>query len=316
MREDCLVEILIGAGGWDYFNVPGDKLRNYARAFKTVEVNSTFYRIPPLNLVESWRMRVPEEFEFTVRCNRILSHKLRFEPSEESFEIFNSMRRICSILRAQIIHIQTPQDFKLDRDACMRVSNFLSTVNLDGLRLAWELRGGTKIGYDRFLQILQDHGIIHCVDLSRENPAYESNIIYSHLFGKGHHNIYQFSNTELKEIYGKVRASKAERAYLNFHGVRMYSDAARLSVYESSGKFPKVTRSLGVDSALEVLKEDSKFPTNTSELIKRQGWKICEWGENEQLRLSEILGWIGEKTFKNISELEMELRKIEYQPWS
>jgi len=59
-----LVEVLVGTGGWYYFNVPGDRLRNYAKAFKTVEVNSTFYRIPPLSLVESWRRRVPEEFEF------------------------------------------------------------------------------------------------------------------------------------------------------------------------------------------------------------------------------------------------------------
>ncbi len=47
----------------------------------------------------------------------------------------------------------------------------------------------------------------------------------------------------------------------------MYKDAARLSVYEATEKFPKVTRSLGVVSVLEVLKEDAVFPSTTSELI-------------------------------------------------
>lgn len=58
-----MVEILTGAGGWEYFNVPSDRLHNYARAFRTVEVNSTFYTIPPLSLVESWRRRVPKKDE-------------------------------------------------------------------------------------------------------------------------------------------------------------------------------------------------------------------------------------------------------------
>ena len=28
-----MVEILVGAGGWDYFNVPRDRLRSYAVSY-------------------------------------------------------------------------------------------------------------------------------------------------------------------------------------------------------------------------------------------------------------------------------------------
>ncbi|MCJ7633369.1 DUF72 domain-containing protein, partial [Candidatus Bathyarchaeota archaeon] len=92
-----MVRILIGSGGWGYFKVPRDRLRNYARAFNTVEVNSTFYSIPPLSLAENWRKRVPEAFEFTVRCPRELSYRLQFNPLSSSLELFDHMKQIANV---------------------------------------------------------------------------------------------------------------------------------------------------------------------------------------------------------------------------
>ncbi|KAB2945238.1 MAG: DUF72 domain-containing protein [Candidatus Methanoperedens sp.] len=44
----------IGAGGWAYFKVPGlDSLEAYSKAFDFVEVNSTFYTIPSIEMVRS-----------------------------------------------------------------------------------------------------------------------------------------------------------------------------------------------------------------------------------------------------------------------
>ncbi len=42
-----MTEVLIGAGGWAYFQVPGLRpLDAYAQAFNFVEVNATFYTYP------------------------------------------------------------------------------------------------------------------------------------------------------------------------------------------------------------------------------------------------------------------------------
>lgn len=55
--------VFIGTGGWAYFHVPGtDLLAAYANAFDFVEVNSTFYTNPSIEMVRSWRRRVPEDF--------------------------------------------------------------------------------------------------------------------------------------------------------------------------------------------------------------------------------------------------------------
>jgi uncharacterized protein YecE (DUF72 family) len=304
-----LVETLVGTGGWSYFNVPGDRLRAYARAFRTVEVNSTFYRVPPLPMVESWRRRVPEEFEFTVRCNREVVRRLQSDPLESSLTLFHEMKEICSVLGAQILHIQTPSAFNLDDTNLKRIDGFLSAINSSHLRLAWEARSPPNEGRRKLLDILEEHSVIQSVDLSRETPSFASNIIYSRLFGKGFHNVYQFTNDELKEIDGKAKASSASKIYLNFHGTRMYKDAARISIYEATGRLPKVTADIGLASIVEVLREDARFPSTTSELIRSQGWKVCEWRDDQQLHLSEVLSRIEEKRFEDIRELELELRK-------
>jgi len=305
-----LVEILIGAGGWDYFNVPGDRLRSYAKAFRTVEVNSTYYTVPSLPMARSWRKRVPDNFEFTVRCNRELTERLRSDNVGSPMVVLDRMKQLCSILRATILHILIPSTYSLDGDTLVRIEEFLSTVSLSGVRFAWEIRAPSGDGVEKLLRVLEEHDIVHVVDLSKEDPAFESDIIYSRLFGKGFHNVYQFTDTELGEIDRKVKGSSAKKAYLNFHGTRMYKDAARISVYEGSEKFPKVTHGIGVDSVLEVLEEDAQFPASTSELIKSQGWKVCEWKDDQQLRLSDILLRIEERRFDSLSDLATELRRL------
>ncbi len=55
--------LYIGAGGWAYFKVHGlDSLSAYSKAFDFVEVNSTFCTTPSMEIVRSWKQRVPENF--------------------------------------------------------------------------------------------------------------------------------------------------------------------------------------------------------------------------------------------------------------
>lgn len=81
-------KIYIGAGGWAYFNIQGmDSLDAYAKAFDFVEVNSTFYTNPSIEMVRSWRRRVSDDFMFSVRCHKDLTHKYMLSLCKESYEI-------------------------------------------------------------------------------------------------------------------------------------------------------------------------------------------------------------------------------------
>ncbi len=91
------------------------------------------------------------------------------------------------------------------------------------------------------------------------------------------------------KIDERVKESKSGKAYLTFHGARMYSDAARLKVFQKSCTFPKVTKAIGLESLRSVLEEDAKFPATKSELIEKQGWKVLDLTEKEHVHASALL---------------------------
>lgn len=90
--------IRIGTSGWSYPTGDGtwngvfypragqrprgrgkfDELRFYAEHFDTVEVNSTFYRIPSPRTTASWAERTPEGFEFAVKLFQKFTHPEMF----------------------------------------------------------------------------------------------------------------------------------------------------------------------------------------------------------------------------------------------
>ena len=276
----------IGAGGWAYFQVPGtDSLSAYAKAFDFVEVNSTFYTTPPIETVRSWRRRVQDTFMFSVRCHKDLTHKYLLSPCQESHEILRQSLCICSELRAEILLIQTPPSFN-PNEKLKDIRNLLSSFDFGDIRLAWEIRGRMAQGT---VELMQDLGIIHCTDISLEMPAVESDILYTRLFGHGEHNLYQFDDAELLQIDQHVNEIRPGEAYLTFHGARMYSDAARLKVYENKGTFPKVTKTSGLASLKTVLEEDAEFPATKGELIEKQGWKVFDLTEIDHIHASVLL---------------------------
>jgi uncharacterized protein YecE (DUF72 family) len=292
--------VYIGAGGWAYFHVPGmDSLTAYAKAFDFVEVNSTFYTNPSIEMVRSWRRRVPSDFMFSVRCHKDLTHKYLLSPGKESHEILARSLRICSELRAEILHIQTPPSFNPD-EKIKDIRDLFSSIDLGAIKLAWEIRGRTGQGT---IGLMHDLGIIHCTDISRELPAVDSDILYTRLFGQGEHNLYQFDDAELLQISQKVNEKSREEAYLTFHGARMYKDAARLKVYEKSGTFPNVTKTTGLASLQSVLEEDAEFPTTKSELIEKQGWKVFDLTKTEHVHASTLLEKLPDRKYASVEEV-------------
>lgn len=51
-----------------------DDLAFYAEHFTTVEVNSSFYRVPALAAVQSWARRTPADFEFSLKLYQKFTH--------------------------------------------------------------------------------------------------------------------------------------------------------------------------------------------------------------------------------------------------
>jgi len=306
-----MTEFLIGAGGWAYFQVPGLRpLEAYARAFNFVEVNSTFYEVPSLKTVRSWRRRVPQDFEFSVRCHKNVTHEHKLKPIKEAFKTFEIMTDICRSLRSRFLVLETPSSLDFNNERIESVRNFLESVDAKTIRIVWEVRRekGEPIP-SGLVALMQDYGIIHCVDLSREDPAVGSDTVYTRVFGKGEHNVYQFTDEELVEVDRKIMSKNRRTVVASFHNLRMYKDAARYKIYKQTTRFPPVTRAKGQQSLKEVLMEDAQFPATKHELIKDQGWKAIDLTEKTRVHASMLLNQLPDREFRTVDEVLNSLGK-------
>jgi uncharacterized protein YecE (DUF72 family) len=83
------VGVRVGTSGWSYPGGSGtwngifyparrpkgfDELAYYAEHFDTVEVNSTFYRMPSAGMTASWLARTPPTFDFAVKLYQKFTH--------------------------------------------------------------------------------------------------------------------------------------------------------------------------------------------------------------------------------------------------
>lgn len=79
----------IGCSGWSYKDWRGSFypeglaqrrwLAHYSERFSTVEVNSTFYRLPKREVMAGWAEQTPAGFEFAVKGSRYLTHIKRLD---------------------------------------------------------------------------------------------------------------------------------------------------------------------------------------------------------------------------------------------
>jgi len=114
--------IRIGTSGFIYdhwrgrFYQPsarGAELEQYARTFDTVELNVTFYRMPPSSTFRSWGARVPDDFLFAVKASRYLTHVRRLKAPQSSVDLL--VERSSELGRhLGPFLVQLPPDLELD----------------------------------------------------------------------------------------------------------------------------------------------------------------------------------------------------------
>jgi uncharacterized protein YecE (DUF72 family) len=84
-------QVLMGTSGWSYkewagpFYSKDDKsmLQAYAKVFKTVEIDSTFYRYPSKGMVMGWARYTPDGFVFTAKLPKLITHEKKLGISGE-----------------------------------------------------------------------------------------------------------------------------------------------------------------------------------------------------------------------------------------
>lgn len=81
------------AAGWDgsFYPAgmkPADYIGYYAQQFDTVEVDSTFYRIPAPAMVRRWKEQTPKDFLFAAKVPQKITHEKMLVECEEDLKNF------------------------------------------------------------------------------------------------------------------------------------------------------------------------------------------------------------------------------------
>lgn len=114
-------------------------LELYARAFESVEVDSTFYAVPAVSTVEGWKRRTPDRFTFSLKLPQIITHQLALRRgSEEVLAEFCEQARGLGDKLAAVL-VQLPPQFEATPENLRALDAFLHMLPPD-IRFSIEFR--------------------------------------------------------------------------------------------------------------------------------------------------------------------------------
>jgi uncharacterized protein YecE (DUF72 family) len=159
--------LYIGTSGWHYKHwrgpfypekLPASRMLDYyAQHFDTVEINSSFYRLPLETGLASWRDSSPNGFRFAVKGSRFLTHMKKLKDPEPGVEKFFSRVGLLGRKLGPVI-FQLPPWWEANPE---RLEDFLRALP-PKRRYAFELRNATW-RTETVYRILRRHNAAFCI---------------------------------------------------------------------------------------------------------------------------------------------------------
>lgn len=160
-------KIRIGTSGWSYRHWRGpfyppdvpqrEWLARYARRFRTVEINTSFYRLPREETLAAWKDAVPGDFLFAAKASRFVTHRKKLKDPADTVPPFLDRMEMLAEKMGPIL-FQLPPGWGFDPG---RLESFLAALRA-GRRYAFELRDPAWMN-ERAFDILARHGAAFCI---------------------------------------------------------------------------------------------------------------------------------------------------------
>ena len=232
-----MARTLLGTSGWEYPEWVGpvyphagapDHLRQYARRFPIVEVNSTFYALPPPSRARSWVERTPAGFLFAAKFPQEITHERRLVDAGEPLERF---RRVIAPLqeagRFAAALLQLPPSLPFEESTVRRFFELLPPT----LPTAVEFREPSWLAPESF-DLLREFRLAYVVVDEPMLPIrLEVTAPFAYVRWHGHGSPvwydYRYAPDELSEWVPRVRAleERVDRVY-GFFNNHFRGDAA------------------------------------------------------------------------------------------
>jgi uncharacterized protein YecE (DUF72 family) len=177
--SDGVGEVRIGISGWRYAGWRGvfyppklaqrRELEFASREFSTIEINGSFYSLQRPESFARWKEETPEDFVFSLKGSRYITHLLRLREVEKPLANFFAQGLLQFGKKLGPILWQFPPNFKYERKRFEEFFQQLPRSTRAAAKLArkhderMDERSFTRAGHDRPLR--------HCVEIRHESFA-------------------------------------------------------------------------------------------------------------------------------------------------
>lgn len=224
------MNLYIGTSGYSYKEWKGSfypeklsakkMLAFYGGQFRSVEINSSFRRMPDPSVLEAWASEVPVDFKFVLKAPQQITHFQRLKNSEETVAKF---LEVAAVLKKRLgpLLFQLPPNMKKDAE---RLRDFLKLVPRGGA--AFEFRHESWFD-DEIFDLLRRRRAALCVAEAEEGP--EVPFVSTSDFGYLRLRRPDYREAELKSWVQRVRQQNWRSVFVFFK-------------HEDEGKAPFLAR--------------------------------------------------------------------------
>lgn len=204
--------IRIGTAGWSIssryredFPAAGSQLERYAARFGCVEINSSFYRPHRSETYQRWVAAVPEDFKFSVKVPKTITHEKRLRGCESEIDAF--CRQVAALgAKLRVLLVQTPPSLRLEPQAAAASFTALragtdAAIVVEARHASWFTpEADTLLGAHGVTRVIADppHG---------EARPTEASLVYFRFHGRPRVYFSNYDDDALNEIARRLRAA-------------------------------------------------------------------------------------------------------------
>lgn len=210
--------LYVGTSGYSYKEWKGafypkdlpvrQMLHFYGERFRTVEINSTFYVMPKVPILEGWAQAVPADFKFVLKAPKQITHLRKLNDVGDLVSHFLEVAGALTERQGPLL-FQLPPTSKKDVE---RLRTFLALLP-SSLRAAIEFRHPSWFD-DEVFGLLRDHRAALCI--ADDEGKFEVPFVATTNWGYLRLRRLDYSDADLKKWAMRVRNQGWEDAFVFF----------------------------------------------------------------------------------------------------
>jgi uncharacterized protein YecE (DUF72 family) len=258
----------VGCSGWSYdgwlghfypSNLDGkDFLKYYSQVFDYVEIDSSFYSAPNVFMTKRWASITPDNFKFTAKLPRSITHEKRLaEPEKELRYFFDFMRPLRTKLLALLLQLPPSLTAK---EGLKKLEVLVHMLDPD-FRYAIEVRHNSWFNNKGVYRLLSENNICLAwsqLDTIQTPPELTSDFLYLRFIG---------DRSIDERDFGKIQKDRIRELKMWSDSIDRVKDKTKLAIVAANNHYAGFG------------------PATANSFRKMVGLKEAIWEEMKQNRL-------------------------------